>query len=89
MFYENGYNLKHHFDNEILVLNNNLFSLSKVEKTSNGPFGHKNEIIDILEKTPSNDSDLNKIDIKVEDFIFECSRNIFEFNNHKIIIEEN
>ena len=89
MFYEKGYTLNHRFDNEIWFLSNNLFSLGKEGETPNGTFGQKNEIIDIIEKTSSNDNDLDNIDIKVEEFIFECGRSIFEYNNHKIKIEEN
>jgi hypothetical protein len=127
IFYEKGYTMRHHFNNNVWFLNNknennknknknfiesidtnntysykNKFDKNNLEtptETSNfvinqtqtpmGLFAQKNEMQKILEKTSANDSDLENIDVKVEDFILECARNILDYNNQKIKIEEN
>jgi len=48
----------------------------------------KNIMLDILEKCSSNGLDINKLDIKVEDFVNEISKIIYEYHDHKVTIEK-
>jgi len=87
-FNENGFKSTDKFDKNAWFLKNKINCFIQTEGfTPTG--GNKNEMLDILEKISSNGANLNKLEVKVDDFINEISKVIFEYHNHKIKIEEN
>jgi len=88
LFNERGYKSSDKFDKNVWFLKNKLkSSLLPGGITPTG--GNNDEMLDILEKTSSNGANMNKLDVKVDDFINEISKTIFDYHNHKVKIEEN
>lgn len=87
LFNENGIKNYDRFDKNVWFLRNKGGLLIPEGSTPTGI--SKNDMIDILEKTSINGMNFTKLDVKTEDFIKEISKVLYEYNNHKLKIEEN